>query len=192
MKPSLLIVGLGNPGKQYEGTRHNVGFLALDILTQEFGTSEWADKQKFLSYLAEGRIVTVPILLAKPTTFMNNSGNAVKKLVDFYKLDPTKQLLILCDDIDQRVGEIRLNESGSPGTHNGLRSIESIFGEEFPRLRIGIRGPEAPQGSFQKAGEDLSAYVLSRASKEEQVKINEAIQEIPKTVREFVLEEKYP
>ena len=187
MKPSLLIVGLGNPGKQYEGTRHNVGFLALDILTQEFGTSEWADKQKFLSYLAEGRIVTVPILLAKPTTFMNNSGNAVKKLVDFYKLDPTKQLLILCDDIDQGVGEIRLNKSGGPGSHNGLRSIESIFGEEFPRLRIGIRGPEAPQGSFQKAGEDLSAYVLSRASKEEQVKINEAIQEAPKTVREFVL-----
>ena len=96
MKPSLIIIGLGNPGSEYSATRHNVGFRAVEKLAQEFGTGEWKPKQKFLADCCEGRIVTVPILMVKPTTFMNNSGNAIRKLVDFFKIDPANQLLVIC------------------------------------------------------------------------------------------------
>ncbi len=93
MKPSLLLIGLGNPGKQYQDTRHNVGFQACDALASEFGTGEWQEKQKFSAVVMEGRIVTAPILLVKPTTYMNLSGEAVQKLVNFYKLDPVSHVL---------------------------------------------------------------------------------------------------
>lgn len=187
MKPSLVIIGLGNSGAQYEATRHNVGFKAAEKLAQEFSESEWSPKQKFLADIAEGRIVTVPILLAKPTTFMNNSGNAAQKIIDFFGLDPVSQLLILCDDIDLPVGEFRITDSGGAGSHNGLKSLVSIFGEDFARIRIGVRGSHAPEGSFQQAGEDLSSYVLSSPSAEESKSIEEALNQIPEVVKGFVL-----
>ncbi|MFH1348676.1 MAG: aminoacyl-tRNA hydrolase, partial [Patescibacteria group bacterium] len=129
MKPSLIIIGLGNPGEQYTMTRHNVGFRVADKLADEFGEGDWQDKQKFKSYILEGRIVTVPILIAKPNTYMNLSGVAARKLIDFYDLDPRKNLLVICDDIDLPIGEVRLREKGGPGTHNGLKSLVDIFGE---------------------------------------------------------------
>ena len=178
MKPSLLIIGLGNPGAQYEDTRHNAGYRAVDLLAKEYGTGKWEDKQKFLSQIMEARIVTAPILLVKPSTYMNRSGETAKKLLDFFKVEPTS-LLILSDDIDLPLGETRLRASGGPGTHNGLRSIVDHIGETFPRLRIGI--------GAQKPGEDLSAYVLSKPPAAERKLIEESLKKVPEMVREFVM-----
>ena len=179
MKPSLLIVGLGNPGEKYQETRHNTGFHALDALAEAYSTSRWSQKQKFLSVTMEGRVVAVPLLLIKPTTYMNRSGEAVRKLIDFYTLDPVSHLLVISDDIDLEPGILRLRTSGGPGTHNGLKSLVDQFGESFPRLRIGI--------GEQEPGEDLSAYVLSKPKEEEKKKIGEAITKVPGMVKEFVL-----
>lgn len=181
MKPSLLIIGLGNPGKQYEQTRHNAGFRAVDLLADHCGTGPWQEKQKFQAYICEARIVTVPVLLVKPQTYMNASGEAVRKLMDFYKVDPTSQLLILCDDVDLPLGDVRLREKGSAGTHNGLKSVIEQIGESFPRLRIGI-GPKP-------AGADLAAWVLSVPPEEEQKKIHDVLQKIPGMVKEYVTEQ---
>ncbi len=204
MKPSLIIVGLGNPGKEYEDTRHNVGFRAVEKLAEEFGTDEWQPKQKFLADCCEGRIAAlferakpdeggcsesrnVPVLFVKPTTFMNNSGNAIRKLIDFFKIDPANQLLVICDDVDLPLGEIRLNKEGGAGSHNGLKSIVMQIGESFARLKIGIRGDDMPEGSFQQAGVDLSNYVLSGFLKKEEKKIDEVVSGIPSTVKEHIL-----
>ncbi len=181
MKPTLVIIGLGNPGATYERTRHNIGFLALDYLSKEFGEGEWQEKQKFLSIMQEARVVTVPILLVKPQTYMNRSGEAVHKIVDFYKLNPKEQVLVLTDDIDLPLGEVRFRKKGGPGTHNGMKSLVDTLGEEFPRLRIGI-------GS-QPTGADLANWVLSIPSKEEEKTFSETIQSIPAYIREFVLGE---
>lgn len=180
VKPSLIVVGLGNPGAQYDDTRHNAGFRALDLLADSYGTKAWEDKQKFLSHIMEARIVTVPILLVKPTTYMNRSGEAVKKLLDFYKVDAAA-ILILSDDIDLPLGETRLRSSGGPGTHNGLRSIVDHIGESFPRIRIGV--------GAQKPGEDLSTYVLSKPPAAERKIMEESISKVPEMVREFVMGE---
>lgn len=187
MKPSLLIVGLGNPGAQYEDTRHNVGFRAVEKLAEELGTSLWEQKQKFASDILEARVVAVPILLAKPTTFMNRTGEAIAKLVQFYGLDPETHILVICDDIDLPPGTTRVRGRGGAGTHNGLRSIVDHIGEAFPRLRIGIGSPLGTGGSATKAGEDLSAYVLSRPTEEERKKIEDALATVPEIVRAFVL-----
>jgi len=191
MKPSLVIIGLGNPGASYEKTRHNVGFQAVETLVGEYGEgglaphpngvsgAGWKDKQKFRSSVCEGRIVTAPVLFAKPSTYMNRSGEAAQKFIDFYDLDPRKQLLVICDDVDLPLGELRLREKGGPGTHNGLKSLVDVFGEEFPRLRIGL--------GAQPTEADLANWVLSVPSKEEGKTLNEAIGKIPEMVKEFVI-----
>lgn len=179
MKPVLAIFGLGNPGAQYERTRHNAGFLAIDSLSEEFGEGDWQDKQKFEAYIQEARVGVAPVLLVKPKTFMNLSGDSVRKVVDFYKLDPSTQILILSDDIDIALAELRLRMKGGPGTHNGLKSIVDVYGEDFPRLRIGI--------GAQPAGADLSSWVLSKMTKEEQEELGKAFSTLPKMITEFVL-----
>lgn len=181
MKPSLVIIGLGNPGSQYEKTRHNAGVWALDVLSEAFGEGEWQEKQKFTSVIQEARIVTFPVLLVKPQTYMNLSGNAVEKLVDFYKLNPESQILILCDDVDLPLGELRLREKGGPGTHNGLKSINEKMGEHYPRLRIGL-GEQPPDA-------DLAAWVLSVPTKEEKKALVEAIKGVQGLVKEYVMGE---
>jgi peptidyl-tRNA hydrolase, PTH1 family len=181
MKPSLLIVGLGNPGAQYERTRHNSGFQALDILSEEFGEGDWKDKQKFLSTMQEGRVITAPVFLVKPQTYMNRSGEAVHKLINFYDLDPASQLLVLCDDIDLPIGEVRFREKGGAGTHNGLKSIIEHIGEDFSRMRIGL--------GEQPSGADLANWVLSVPTKEETELISSAYQKLPEMIREFVMGE---
>ena len=181
MKPHLVIIGLGNPGKEYEKTRHNAGFRAVDLLSTEFGEGKWTERDKFLARTQEARVVTVPVLLVQPTTYMNRSGECIRKFVEFYTLNPRQQILVLCDDIDLPAGEIRLRMTGGPGTHNGLRSIVVVLGEEFPRLRVGI-------GGSHPRGEELAAWVLSVPPVEEQRKISASIKMIPDKVREFVME----
>ena len=182
MKPSLILIGLGNPGASYEKTRHNLGFQAIDRLSQEFGEGDWKEGQKFLWIVQEGRIVTAPILLVKPQTYMNRSGEAIRKLVDFYKLNPANQVLVLCDDIDLPLGEIRLKKKGGPGTHNGLRSIVELFGEEFPRARIGL--------GDHPSGEALAAWVLSIPPADQRKVLEESLKSLPELVKKFVLGEK--
>ncbi len=154
MKHSFLIVGLGNPGKQYARTRHNTGWIALDSIAKTIGAGEYKDHHKLLCSAADGEIDELPVQLVKPTTYMNLSGQCIKQLVDFYKLNPANQLLVLCDDVDIPLGSHRFRMTGGPGTHNGLKSIVEIFGENFPRYRIGL--------GHKPAEIDLAAWVLSR------------------------------
>ena len=177
MKPSLIIVGLGNPGKAYESTRHNTGFRAVEYLASQLGVGGFGFKRKFNADVCEGRIVAVPVLLVKPRTFMNLSGESVRKIVDFYKGE-SDSFLVVSDDIDLPLGEARLRESGGPGTHNGMKSIVDTIGEGFGRIRIGLGTP--PKGS------DLSAWVLSQCTEEENKKLREAFKKIPDMLKEHV------
>jgi peptidyl-tRNA hydrolase, PTH1 family len=178
MKPSLVVIGLGNPGKSYERTRHNAGWLALDALSAAFGEGDWKDAQKFEAISQEGRIGVVPVLFVKPHTFMNLSGTSVRKIVDFYKLNPKEQIIIVNDEIDIPLGELRLRMKGGPGTHNGLKSVVEHFGEDFPRLRIGI-GPKPEKG-------DLANWVLSRLTEEEEKRLTETFLQLPEMLKSFV------
>lgn len=179
MKPALVVIGLGNPGKSYDATRHNAGFHAVDALSKVFGEGDWKHSGKFDADVQEARILTAPILLVKPGTYMNLSGEAAGKIVDFYKLDATQQVLVLCDDVDLPLGTLRLRKTGSAGTHNGLKSLVDRFGEGFARLRIGI-GPKP-------ANADLATWVLSAFSSEEIKTLEDAYAKIPDMVREFVV-----
>jgi len=179
MKPSLVVIGLGNPGREYENTRHNAGFMAIDVLSNAYGQGEWKDLQKFEAFAQEARIGVAPVLLVKPRTFMNLSGDSARKIVNFFKLDPSFQVLILCDDIDLPLGTLRLRNKGSAGTHNGLKSLVEQFGENFARLRIGI-------GSKPEKA-DLAAWVLSSFSEDERKTLEGAIATLPDILSTFVM-----
>ena len=149
------IVGLGNPGKMYEMTRHNVGFRVIDALIQR---DNLKTQNKFKSEIVQTTLNNVPVILVKPQTFMNLSGEAVRLVMDFYKIDP-KDIFIIYDDLDLPVGKFRLREKGSAGGHNGMKSLIQHFGtQEFPRLRIGIdKNPLIPTPD----------YVLGKFTKED-------------------------
>lgn len=133
-----VIAGLGNPGKQYEKTYHNVGFLALDMLAKELGV-KFSLKNKLLGEVAEGSINGEKIILLKPQTYMNNSGESIRAVLNFFKVE-LKNLLVIYDDLDIDAGNVRFRKSGSAGTHNGMRSILSHIGSgEFARARIGTK-----------------------------------------------------
>jgi len=145
-----LIVGLGNPGPEYEGSRHNIGFTVVEALAQRHSTGAWLAEKTHRELVAE--IDGCPVVLACPSTFMNRSGQAVSALTERSGLMPS-QVLVVVDDIDLRLGRMRLRSRGGPGTHNGLRDISELIGDDYPRLRVGVGGADA--------GTDLAAYVLS-------------------------------
>ena len=153
-----LIVGLGNPGEKYAGTRHNAGFDTLDRLTRELGVT--LRKRLLLQgSIAEKKDGNRKIVLCKPDTFMNRSGECVQRLMKRYRCG-TEQLLVIYDDIDLPPGRIRIRKNGGPGTHNGMRSIVDLLGSnDFPRIRIGT--------GDRPAGQDLADWVLSRCEPEE-------------------------
>ena len=131
-----VVVGLGNPGKQYENTRHNVGFMAIDYLADQLGVK--VNKVKHKAMTGECRIGREKVLLVKPQTFMNLSGESVREIVEYYKI-PIENLIVIYDDIDIDTGKVRIRSKGSGGTHNGMRSIIKLVGDNnFPRVRIGI------------------------------------------------------
>lgn len=159
--PSFIIAGLGNVGKQYERTRHNAGFLAIDHIAKRLGVSSW--KIKFNAMVAEVNIGDRRALLMKPTTLMNNSGIAIKEAASFYKIPP-ESVLVLVDEISFDAGVIRIRRKGSAGGHNGLKSIIAhLSSEEFPRIKIGVGKKPSPEydlvkwvlGNFSEA--DISA-----------------------------------
>lgn len=153
MEPLRLVVGLGNPGRPYVGTRHNAGFSVLEILAKRW-KSDWNNQARFQARIARGRWNESPVLLCQPTTFMNESGRAVGSLARFHGIDPGR-LLVVVDDADLSVGWLRMRRDGSSGGHHGLESIESHLGTRlFPRLRIGI----GREGELR----EIAGHVLGR------------------------------
>src|SRR5262249_49353172 len=139
MTAMKIVVGLGNPGRQYEGTRHNVGFEVVDLLAEAPGAGRF--QSRFSAQVAELVEDGVKVLLVKPETFMNLSGRCVRQLVDFYQL-PLSDLLVVCDDINLPLARLRVRARGSHGGHNGLRDIQAHLGTtEYGRLRIGVGSP---------------------------------------------------
>lgn len=159
-----IIAGLGNPGKEYENTKHNVGFLTIDILAEKYGIK--VNKIKFKGLIGEGMIGTEKVILVKPQTYMNLSGQCIREIVAFYKLD-IEDLVVIYDDIDLPMGNLRIRKKGSAGTHNGMRSIiYDLQDDGFPRVRVGIGG--------ERKG-DLANYVISGFSGDDRKLIEEAI-----------------
>ncbi len=153
----ILIAGLGNPGDGYKHTRHNVGFETLDKLAYDFNIA--VKRRRFRSVLGEGKIAGRQVLLVKPQTYMNLSGEAVRAVMQFYKLPPS-DLIVVCDDVNLPAGEVRVRERGSSGGQKGMKNIiENLGTEEFVRVRIGI--------GAKPDGWDLADYVLSKFKKEE-------------------------
>lgn len=151
----FLIVGLGNPGKEYAGTRHNIGFEAVDYIADKYNIE--LNRIKFRGIFGEGIINGKKAILLKPTTYMNLSGESIREVVNFYKIS-NEDIIVIYDDISLEVGRLRIREKGSHGGHNGIRSIISNLSTDvFPRVKIGVGGPKG----------DLVSHVLGKFSKDE-------------------------
>ncbi|MCD8161850.1 MAG: aminoacyl-tRNA hydrolase [Clostridiales bacterium] len=178
-KPEWLLVFLGNPGLQYDNTRHNAGFRTADALAAKTGVQ--IKRSKFEALVGELTCGGVPVLAMKPQTFMNNSGNAVYAAANFYKIDPS-HIIVVCDDVSLPVGKLRLRKKGSAGGHNGLKDIILQLGtQEFPRVRIGVG--QKPHPDY-----DLADWVLGRFSKEDAAVMDEAAQRACQAI-EAILED---
>lgn len=154
----FIIVGLGNPSKEYEGTRHNVGFEVIDRIADKYNIS--VDIKKHRALVGKGIIGGEKVVLAKPQTYMNLSGESVRSILDFYKVDETQELLVIYDDVSLNNGQIRIRAKGSAGGHNGIKNIIAhLGGQVFPRIKVGVG--EKPSRM------DLADYVLGHFSKGE-------------------------
>ena len=160
----FIIVGLGNPSKEYEGTRHNAGFEVIDRIADKYNIS--VDTKKHRALIGKGIIGGQKVILAKPQTFMNLSGESVRSLLDYYKVDEEQEFIVIYDDISLDIGQIRIRAKGSAGGHNGIKNIIAhLGGQVFPRVKVG--DGEKPSKY------DLADYVLGHFSKEEQVLMDE-------------------
>ena len=173
----VVIVGLGNPGKKYDNTRHNIGFITLDYLADKNDIK--INKIKHKALVGEGHISGQKVLLVKPQTYMNLSGNSVREVMEYYKVEP-EDLIVVYDDVDIPAGYLRIRKKGSAGTHNGMRSIiYDLQSDQFPRVRIGI-------GADRRMG--LANYVLGGFGKEEKKLMEDAVERAAKAV-EAILKE---
>jgi len=165
----FVIVGLGNPGKKYENTRHNAGFVAIDALAEKYGISISEKKHKALC--GTGVIEGNKVILIKPQTFMNLSGESVRAVMDFYKIDPEEDMLVIYDDISLAPGNIRIRKKGSAGGHNGIKSIIAHADtQNFMRIKVGVG--EKPSGW------DLADYVLGHFSDDDNAKLKEIMPDV--------------
>ena len=159
-----LIVGLGNPGEEYKGTRHNVGFDAIDIISRKYNIE--VNRAKFKGMYGEGFINGEKVMLLKPTTYMNLSGESISEIANFYKI-PHEDIVVIYDDISLDIGKLRIRAKGSAGGHNGIKSIISCLGGDvFPRVKVGVG---APKGS-------LVSHVLGKFSPEEREILDKALE----------------
>lgn len=159
-----IIAGLGNPTSRYEGTRHNAGFDVIDVIAEKYNIS--VDGKKNRAYIGKGMIEGQKVILAKPQTYMNLSGESIRGLVDYFKVDEEQELLIIYDDISLPPGQIRIRKKGSAGGHNGMKSIIQYLGTDvFMRIKVGVG--EKPKKY------DLADYVLSHFTKEEREEMKE-------------------
>ena len=170
----FLIVGLGNPGREYENTRHNIGFAAMDVLAEKYNID--INRSKFKGEYGEGFINGNKVILLKPYTFMNLSGESVREAIDFYKLTE-EQVLIIYDDISLELGRLRIREKGSAGGHNGIKSIINHMGTDvFTRIKIGVGAPKG----------DLVNHVLGRFSKEEVNILKQTLDAVTEATAEII------
>ena len=170
----FLIVGLGNPGLQYENTRHNIGFKVIDNIAKEYNIE--INRQKFKGVYGEGFINGEKVILLKPSTYMNLSGESIREVVDFYKLT-NEDVIVIYDDISLDVGRLRIREKGSAGGHNGIKSIIAHLGTDvFPRIKVGVGQPDV----------DLVNYVLGKFSDKEMEVLSESIDASTKAVGEMI------
>ena len=159
----FLIVGLGNPGKEYAGTRHNIGFEAIDYIADQYNIE--LNRIKFKGIFGEGMINGKKVILLKPTTYMNLSGESIREVVNFYKIS-NEEIIVIYDDISLEVGRLRIREKGSHGGHNGIKSIiANLSSDVFPRVKIGVGGPKG----------DLVSHVLGKFSNSEIEVLRESI-----------------
>jgi PTH1 family peptidyl-tRNA hydrolase len=176
----VIIAGLGNPTKEYENTRHNIGFMAIDALADKYNIHVMDCKHKAL--IGKGIIGGTKVILAKPLTYMNLSGEAIRAIVDYYKVDPTSELIVIYDDISLDVGQLRIRKKGSAGGHNGIKNIIAHLGDDtFLRIKIGVG--EKPKGY------DLADYVLENFSKEDLEVMRESLEKVDGAVN-LMLEDK--
>ena len=172
-----VIVGLGNPSKKYDKTRHNVGFDVIDELAYKLDVN--VNTKRFRSLCGIGNVAGEKVILVKPQTYMNASGEAVKKIVDFYKLDATKDLIVISDDINLDIGRMRIRKQGSAGGHNGLKNIIAhLKTEDFTRVRVGV--------GENGGSTELIKHVLGKFNKADRAKIDKAVMEAADSV-EFII-----
>ena len=170
-----LLVGLGNPGSQYAGHRHNIGFMALDRIASDHGFAPW--RSKFQGEVSEGRFGSEKVLLLKPATFMNDSGRSVRAALDFHKVTPA-DVVVFHDELDLAPGRVRLKSGGGHAGHNGLRSIHAHIGAEYDRVRLGIGHP----GHKDR----VAGYVLHDFAKAEQEMLDDLLRGLSDGVPELV------
>lgn len=172
-----IIVGLGNPGRQYENTRHNIGFDVIETLAQQDHVAVLEKKHKAI--IGKGFVSGQKCVLAKPQTFMNLSGESVRQLLDYYKVDETTELIVISDDVSLEVGQIRIRKKGSAGGHNGLKSIIAHLGHDsFVRVKMGVG--EKPSGY------DLADYVLGHFTSQERKVMDEAAERAAEAIRAII------
>lgn len=172
-----IIVGLGNPGKQYENTRHNIGFDVIETLAELDHVAVLEKKHKAI--IGKGFVSGQKCVLAKPQTFMNLSGESVRQLLDYYKVDETAELIVISDDVSLEVGQIRIRKKGSAGGHNGLKSIIAHLGHDsFVRIKMGV-GEKPP-------GYDLADYVLGHFTSQERKVMDEAARRAAEAIRVII------
>lgn len=175
-----IIVGLGNPTPQYEGTRHNVGFDVIDAIADKYNIT--MDIRKHRTFCGKGIVAGQKVILAKPQTYMNLSGESVRSLVDYFKIDEEQELIVIYDDISLDVGQLRIRKKGSAGGHNGIKNIIAHLGHSaFPRIKVGVG--EKPKHY------DLADYVLGHFSKSEREVMEEGYQNAVKAVELMVNDE---
>ena len=176
-KERFMIVGLGNPGKQYENTRHNAGWMALEVLEQEFNASPFGNMKT--ATLTKGRLGDTELIFVRPLTFMNLSGNAVNEVGSYYKI-PQENIIVLCDDVSMAVGRMRIRDKGSDGGHNGLKDIIRVLGNDrLVRIKLGVG--QKPHSDY-----DLADWVLGKFSKEDKETLGKALETVPGAVRLLV------
>ena len=172
----FLIVGLGNPERKYEGTRHNVGFEAIDVISKKYGIEVNQKEQKGL--VGKGMINGYKVILVKPQTYMNLSGECVAPLADCYDVDPETELVVISDDVSLSTGNIRVRKKGSAGGHNGLKNIIALLGSNvFPRIRVGVG--ECTDG-------DMVSHVLGRYDAEDRERVDASMEKVLGAVELFL------
>jgi len=173
----VIIAGLGNPTKEYEHTRHNVGFDTIDCIADQYGIS--INEKKHRALVGKGMIEGQKVILLKPQTFMNLSGESIRAAVDFYKVDEKEELIVIYDDISLPPGQLRIRKKGSAGGHNGIKNIIAHLGHDtFMRIKVGVG--EKP------AGYDLADYVLGHFSKEDRAIMDDAFKEATEAVKMMI------
>ena len=170
----ILIVGLGNPGKQYEQTTHNIGFDVIDYMANKYNID--VNREKFKGICGEGFIENKKVILLKPLTYMNLSGESIRELANFYKLEDD-EIIVVYDDISLDIGRLRIREKGSAGGHNGIKSIiQNLGGDKFPRVKVGVGQPK----------DNLVNHVLGKFSKEDREHIEKVIPVVSDAIVEIV------